>query len=199
MSIIDWFNKNKYKDKQASPSKLDIPGDLWVKCKKCNDSIYLKDLEQNYKVCPTKCAYNFRLSPEERIRIHFDENSFEEIESKIEAVDFLKFEDTEKYEIRLEKAKKQTKHKDAILIGTAKINHLSVNVGIMNFSFMGGSMGSVVGEKITRLIETAIKNKYPLIIFTSSGGARMQEGILSLMQMAKTSAALQKLGEENIP
>ena len=199
MSIIDWFNKNKLQETDPSPSKLDIPGDLWVKCKKCTDSLYLKDLENNQKVCPTKCNHHFRLTPEERIKIHFDENSFEEIESKIEAVDFLKFEDTEKYEIRLQKAKKQTKHKDAILIGTAKLNHLSVNVGIMNFSFMGGSMGSVVGEKITRLIEFAIKNKNPLIIFTSSGGARMQEGILSLMQMAKTSAALQKLSEEKIP
>ena len=199
MSILDWFNKNKSFESETSPSKLDIPGDLWVKCKKCTDSVYLKDLEQNYKVCPTKCNYHFRLSPEERINMHFDKDSFKEIESKIEAIDFLNFEDTEKYEIRLKKAKKQTKHKDAILIGTAKLNHLSVNIGVMNFSFMGGSMGSVVGEKITRLIENAIQNKFPLIIFTSSGGARMQEGILSLMQMAKTSAALQKLGEEKIP
>ena len=142
------------------------------------------------------CGHHFRISPEDRINLHFDANSFNEIETSIEAIDFLKFEDTESYELRLKKAKQKTKHADAILIGTAKLNHLNVNIGVMDFSFMGGSMGSVVGEKITRIIENAIQNKYPLIIFTSSGGARMQEGIMSLMQMAKTSAALQKLGEE---
>jgi acetyl-CoA carboxylase carboxyl transferase subunit beta len=197
MSILDWFNKQKEEDNTKQQSRLDIPGDLWVKCPSCKETIYLKDLEANNKVCV--CGYHFRITPEERIKIHFDENSFEEIDDKIEAVDFLKFEDTESYEIRLKKAKQKTNHADAILIGTAKINHLEVNIGVMDFSFMGGSMGSVVGEKITRIIENALKNKFPLIIFTSSGGARMQEGIMSLMQMAKTSAALQKLSEERIP
>jgi len=196
MSILDWFNKNNKKS-QIKKNRLDIPGDLWVKCYKCNESLYLKDLEKNYKVC--HCLYHFRITPEERIKMHFDKNSFKEIENDIEAIDFLNFEDTEKYKNRLIKAKKKTKHADAIVIGTAKINKLPVNVGIMDFSFMGGSMGSVVGEKITRLIESAIKNKYPLIIFTSSGGARMQEGIMSLMQMAKTSAALKKLSDKKVP
>ncbi len=196
MSILDWFSKNKSKS-TSRPTRLDIPGDLWMKCPSCNDTVYLKDLEQNYKVC--ECNYHFRISPEERIAMHFDHQSFNEIETHIEAIDFLKFKDTQSYEIRLKKAKEKTKHADAILIGTAKLNHLPVNIGVMDFSFMGGSMGSVVGEKITRIIETALKNKYPLIIFTSSGGARMQEGIMSLMQMAKTSAALQKLSEKKIP
>ena len=196
MSILDWFNKNK-ENETKQDQRLDIPGDLWVKCPSCKTSLYLKDLEDNNKVCT--CGYHFRISPEDRIKLHFDANSFNEIETNIEAIDFLKFEDTESYELRLKKAKQKTKHADAILIGTAKLNHLNVNIGVMDFSFMGGSMGSVVGEKITRIIENAIKNKYPLIIFTSSGGARMQEGIMSLMQMAKTSAALQKLGEEGIP
>lgn len=196
MSILDWFNKNKLK-KTDHASRLDIPGDLWMKCPSCNDTLYLKDLEQNKKVC--HCNYHFRISPEERIAMHFDKESFEEIEPQIEAIDFLKFKDTQSYEIRLKKAKEKTKHADAILIGTAKLNHLPVNIGIMDFSFMGGSMGSVVGEKITRIIENAIDNKFPLIIFTSSGGARMQEGIMSLMQMAKTSAALQKLADVHVP
>jgi acetyl-CoA carboxylase carboxyl transferase subunit beta len=196
MSILDWFNKNK-ENEPKQDQRLEIPGDLWVKCPSCKTSLYLKDIEDNNKVCT--CGYHFRISPEDRIKVHFDANSFNEIETNIEAIDFLKFEDTESYELRLKKAKQKTKHADAILIGTAKLNHLNVNIGVMDFSFMGGSMGSVVGEKITRIIENAIKNKYPLIIFTSSGGARMQEGIMSLMQMAKTSAALQKLGEEGIP
>jgi len=196
MSILDWFSKNKSKSTPRS-SRLDIPGDLWIKCKKCSDTIYLKDLELNQKVC--HCNHHFRLSPEERIAIHFDPDSFKEIKTQIEAIDFLKFKDTESYEIRLKKAKEKTNHADAILIGTATINTLPVNIGVMDFSFMGGSMGSVVGENVTRIIETAIKNKYPLIIFTSSGGARMQEGIMSLMQMAKTSAALQKLSEKKVP
>ena len=198
MSILDWFNKQKT-DENAQDSRLDIPGDLWLKCPTCKDTVYLKELEENNKVCHCIKAHHFRISPEDRINIHFDQNSFKEIETNIEAVDFLNFEDTESYEIRLKKAKQKTKHADAILIGTAKLNHLSVNIGVMDFSFMGGSMGSVVGEKITRIIENAIENKFPLIIFTSSGGARMQEGIMSLMQMAKTSAALQKLSEERVP
>jgi acetyl-CoA carboxylase carboxyl transferase subunit beta len=198
MSILDWFNKNKLK-KTDHASRLDIPGDLWMKCPTCSDTLYLKDLEQNNKVCPCEKSHHFRISPEERIAMHFDQGSFEEIEPKIEAIDFLKFKDTQSYEIRLKKAKEKTKHADAILIGTAKLNHLPVNIGVMDFSFMGGSMGSVVGEKITRIIENAIDNKFPLIIFTSSGGARMQEGIMSLMQMAKTSAALQKLTDVQVP
>ncbi|MGA0242272.1 MAG: acetyl-CoA carboxylase, carboxyltransferase subunit beta [Candidatus Marinamargulisbacteria bacterium] len=193
---MDWFNKQK-EITRSKNERLDIPGDLWLKCPRCKDTVYLKDLERNHNVC--ECNHHFRISPEERIAIHFDPQSFEEIEATIEAVDFLKFEDTESYERRLKRAKQKTNHADAILIGTAKINHLPVNIGVMDFSFMGGSMGSVVGEKITRIIEHALKNKYPLIIFTSSGGARMQEGIMSLMQMAKTSAALQKLSAARIP
>lgn len=196
MSIIDWFN-NREKQTQES-SKLDIPGDLWVKCYSCSEILYLKELEQNHKVCE-ECGYHFRITPEERLSLLFDAKSFKEIDSHIGAVDFLDFEDTEQYSARLKKAKAKTKHEDAILIGTAKLNKKEVALGIMDFSFMGGSMGSVVGEKITRIIEIATKKKIPLIIFTASGGARMQEGIMSLMQMAKTSAALKKLSQVNVP
>ena len=196
MSILDWLNKKE--KPQENSRKLDIPGDLWVKCYECSDILYLKDLESNVKVCPS-CNYHFRITPEERIKYIFDKKSFKESDQNISAVDFLEFEDTQHYKKRLETAKKKTKHQDAIVIGTAKLKNRDVNVGIMNFSFMGGSMGSVVGEKIARAIEHAIKNKFPLILFTSSGGARMQEGIMSLMQMAKTSAALNKLAEEKVP
>ena len=196
MSILDWFNKKK-NGHVASSDRLNIPSDLWSKCPACHDVIYLNDLKKNHNVCV--CRHHFRISPEKRLKIHFDDQSFEEIGSDIYAVDFLEFVDTQPYRDRLETAQKKTRHSDAILIGTARLKNQPVNVGIMNFSFMGGSMGSVVGEKITQIIEHALSNQHPLIIFTSSGGARMQEGIMSLMQMAKTSAALQKLSEANIP
>lgn len=196
MSILDWFNKRERQ--QHDSRKLDIPGDLWVKCHGCNEITYLKDLEQNYKICPL-CNYHFRITPEERLDYIFDPNTFKETESEMVAVDFLKFQDTQEYKTRLKNAQKKTKHQDAIITGTVTLQKKPINLGIMDFSFMGGSMGSVVGEKITRLIELALTNKCPLVIFTSSGGARMQEGIMSLMQMAKTSAALKKLSEMSIP
>ena len=158
----------------------------------------MKDLESNFKVCP-HCNFHFRISPAERLSYFFDKETFKEIDSYISPVDFLEFTDTEPYKERIVKAQKKTSKKEAVMIGETQLDGMLVNVGIMDFSFMGGSMGSVVGEKITRLIEHALKNKGPVIIFTSSGGARMQEGITSLMQMAKTSAALAKLSEAGIP
>lgn len=196
MSILDWFaNKEK---KTSASEKLNIPQDIWVKCFSCNDILFLKELEDNAKVC-LKCNYHFRISAAERIRYIFDKDSFEEIATSLKPKDFLKFTDTESYQKRLEKTWKKTNRWDAIMVGTAKLNLLPVNIGVMDFSFMGGSMGSIVGEKIARIVELGIKNKNPVIIFSSSGGARMQEGILSLMQMAKTSAALHLLGEAKVP
>lgn len=196
MSILDWFNNQK-KEKLVS-QKLEIPSDLWVKCYSCGEILYLKELINNYKVC-TKCNYYFRLTPEERITFTLDKDSFIEKYQNIKPLDFLEFSDTASYANRLLKAQKKTKRNDAVLVGEAKINNEPINVGVMDFDFMGGSMGSVVGEKLTRLFEDAIENKFPVIVFTSSGGARMQEGIISLMQMAKTSAALSKLAEAKIP
>jgi acetyl-CoA carboxylase carboxyl transferase subunit beta len=196
MSILDWFNSHE--KEHENTSKLDIPGDLWVKCYSCGEILYLKELENNLKVCE-ECGYHFRITPEERIQFLFDKESFVEIDHFIGAIDFLDFEDTEQYKVRLKKAREKTKHEDAIIIGSATLNRKAIAVGIMDFAFMGGSMGSVVGEKITRIIEVATQDKKPLIIFTSSGGARMQEGIMSLMQMAKTSAALKKLSNERVP
>ncbi|MEK9657881.1 MAG: acetyl-CoA carboxylase, carboxyltransferase subunit beta [bacterium] len=196
MSILDWFAKQE--KKQAKANKLNIPGNLWIKCKKCGESIFTKDLELNNHVCP-HCNYHFRVTPEQRIKQICDANSFKELYTNIEATDTLNFQDTEPYKIRLKKAQKKTKNIEAVIVGEAKIKGNAINIGVLNFGFLGGSMGSVVGEKLTRLIELACKNKNSLIIFSSSGGARMQEGILSLMQMAKTSAALNKLSEEHVP
>ncbi len=199
MSILDWFAQKEKKEKTLPASeRLNIPGNVWNKCPKCSEVLFLKDLEINFKVCP-KCQHHFRLSPLERIQYICDKGSFVESHALVEGTDFLEFEDTEKYAERLKKAQKKTNQKDAVITGKACIKKLPVNIGIMDFGFLGGSMGSVVGEKLTRLIEDGCANKYPVIIFTSSGGARMQEGIMSLMQMAKTSAALQKLEEVHVP
>ena len=196
MSIVDWFaNKEK---RRPSSKKLNIPGDLWVKCLACSEVLFLKDLESNFKVCP-KCAYHFRISPEERLKFLFDADSFEETNAGIGPVDFLTFTGTEAYADRIKRAQKKSGVKDAVRTGRALLKGKAVNVAIMDFGFMGGSMGSVVGEKITRLIEAGVENKHPVIIFTASGGARMQEGILSLMQMAKTSAALSRLAAVSVP
>lgn len=196
MSILDWFAK-----KQKRPNKserLNIPGDLWVKCPQCGEVLFTKDLEHHLKVCH-HCNYHFRITPEERLKYLFDKNSFTEMSANIKPVDVLNFSDTEKYSTRIKKAQKKSKKNEAVTIGQAKLKKKPINLAIMDFSFLGGSMGSVVGEKITTIIESAIENEYPLIIFTSSGGARMQEGILSLMQMAKTSSALSVLSEKKVP
>lgn len=196
MSILDWFAKNK--KSKASSEKLEIPGDLWVKCSQCSSVLFLKELQQNFKVCQT-CQYHFRVSPEERLNYHFDEDSFEETDTDLMAKDFLGFSDNEPYLVKLKKAIKKTKRNDAIVIGYARLKGIPVNVAFMDFAFLGGSMGSVVGEKITRVIEKGVENRNPVIIFSASGGARMHEGILSLMQMAKTSAALSRLAEAKVP
>jgi acetyl-CoA carboxylase carboxyl transferase subunit beta len=198
-SIQDWF-KNKKEQKAAAPKveKLDIPGNLWVKCFSCKETIYSKDLDDNLKVC-TKCGYHFRLPCRERINITVDKGSFKEKDEFVISKDFLKFTDTVPYSKRLEDTKRKTGLTDAIITGEAKINGSDVQIGAMDFGFIGGSLGSVVGEKVTRLIERAIETKTPAVIFNASGGARMQEGIFSLMQMAKTSAALSKLKKAKLP
>ncbi len=199
MSIHNWFKRKKAQQETAYVrERLDIPGNLWVKCYKCNQAIFTKDLEDNLKVCP-KCSYHFKLTAAERIIQITDPNSFKEINQKIVSKDFLNFTDSKSYAQRIEKSILKSNLYDAIVTGLAKISNLPVALGIMDFSFMGGSMGSVVGEKIARLIELALEKKAPVIIFSSSGGARMQEGIMSLMQMAKTSAALGRLRENSLP
>jgi len=178
--------------------KLDIPGDLWVKCYKCGNAIYNKDLMLHQKVCP-KCGYHFKLTFSERVGTLADEGTFQETASNIRSRDFLSFIDSSPYSRRLESSAKKSGLSEAIIIGGCRIGGREVSLGVMDFSFMGGSMGSVVGERVTRMIEHAIERKVPAVTVTASGGARMQEGIMSLMQMAKTSGALARLRAAALP
>jgi len=167
---------------------------LWEKCNKCENIIYIKELIKNYKVCP-KCNYYFNLTAKERIEMLVDNNSFKEYDKDLEPEDILGFPE---YKNKLKQSKQKTKLNDAVITGEGTINTHKVILCVLDFEFMGGSMGSIVGEKITRAIEKATSEKLPLIIVSASGGARMQEGIISLMQMAKTSAALAKFNEEGL-
>ncbi|MBI5682253.1 MAG: acetyl-CoA carboxylase carboxyltransferase subunit beta [Deltaproteobacteria bacterium] len=193
-----WFKKKEKPLTISDEKKVKVPEGLWIKCDFCGDIIYKKEVERNLDVCP-KCGYHFRMSAEKRLKLVVDEGGFVEIDSGIEPVDFLGFKDIKKYTDRLKEAQKKIPTKDAIICGTGFINGEKAAIGIFQFDFMGGSMGSVVGEKIVRLIEKAIEDKIGLVIFSSSGGARMQEGILSLMQMAKTSAAIARLKDTGLP
>ncbi len=199
MPLSEWFAKKKQEKKlEYKSEKLDVPGNLWVKCYKCKETLYNKDLEENVKVCP-KCLYHFKLTSKERLSLLLDEASFSPYDISMHSIDFLKFVDTLPYEKRIKEYEKKTSLFDAVITGEGTINGSHVVIAVMDFSFMGGSMGSVVGEKITRAIEKAVGLKLPVIIVSTSGGARMQEGIMSLMQMAKTSAALSKLSQANLP
>ncbi|MGL5151072.1 MAG: acetyl-CoA carboxylase, carboxyltransferase subunit beta [Clostridium sp.] len=183
--------KNIKIDEEEKPN---IPSGMWTKCNKCNNIIYHDDLIQNHHVC-NSCNYHFRLTAKERINILFDENSFRELFRGMKTVNPLNFDG---YEEKLQKCKETTESSEGVVTGIGLINGLKVAIGIMDSNFMMGSMGTVVGEKLTRTIEYATRNKLPMIIFTTSGGARMQEGIFSLMQMAKISAAIGKHDEEGL-
>ncbi len=192
-----WFKKERPESVApgAPAKKVKIPEGLWVKCDNCKEIIYRKEVDKNFKVCP-KCDYHFRISASERLPYLVDEGSFLEVEDGLSPKDFLGFKD---YKDKLKSSRKKTGLKDAIISGEAKIGGRPVSLVIMDFNFMGGSMGSVVGEKIARAVERAIEKKTPFVSVASSGGARMQEGILSLMQMAKTSAAVARLGDAGLP
>ncbi len=194
---MPWFKRTK---ENISPDtqKKDLPDGLWEKCPSCNEIIHKKQLEANLWTC-LKCGYHFRIGSAEYTSIILDEGSFKEIDKKMKSADPLQFIDTKKYSARIPDTIKKTGLNDAVKTGTGKINGLDVAFGCMDFSFIGGSMGSVVGEKIARLTDRAYKNKIPLIIVSASGGARMMEGAFSLMQMAKTSARLARLAEAKIP
>lgn len=196
---MSWFSISKApKPLPESSDKLLIPDDIWTKCPECEAVLYTKELNRSYGVCQ-KCGYHFRIKAQERIPLIVDKHSFEEIDSDLHSVDPLNFKDVKKYKDRLKRAEKETGLKDAVLCGRAKIKEIPVVLGVFEFLFIGGSMGSVVGEKLVRMIELAIEENRPAIIISASGGARMQEGILSLMQMAKVSAALARLAENGIP
>jgi acetyl-CoA carboxylase carboxyl transferase subunit beta len=171
---------------------------MWIKCAACLEIIYKPEVERSLNVCP-KCTYHFRIPAAERIRSVVDEGTFAEIAEEMESVDPLGFSDTKKYVDRLKEARKKTGRREAAIIGKAKINGIDIVLGVLDFEFQGGSMGSVVGEKISLAAETALDARVPLVIFSASGGARMQEGTLSLMQMAKTSAAIARLSDAGVP
>lgn len=190
------FSRDKPKIKVQSTKKDGFSG--WLKCTRCNELIHTNELQQNSNCCP-KCDYHYRLSVDERLKNLADNDSFQELFTDLEPVDSLHFVDSEPYPNRLVNAREKSGRDEAVLVGTCKLNGFSIALGIMDFNFMGGSMGSVVGEKLTLLIEHALANKMPLIIVSTSGGARMQESIFSLMQMAKTSAALARLNQAKIP
>ncbi|HEC24716.1 MAG TPA: acetyl-CoA carboxylase carboxyltransferase subunit beta [bacterium] len=188
----------KTKGKKKEQGKLNIPEGLWIKCPSCSEIIYKKELERNLEVCP-KCDYHFRLKADRRIEVIFDEGSFQKLFEDIIALDLLNFSDTKKYKDRLKEDNEKTGLSDAVVSGEGKIYGIRVASSIFDFNFMGGSMGRVVGEKIAKTFEYAISNKLPVIIFSSSGGARMQEGIYSLMQMAKTVALVSEFNKMGIP
>jgi len=191
---MTWFKKSR---DQKIDKKVKIPEGMWVKCENCKEIVYKKEVERNLKICP-KCNYHFRISARERLDLMVDEGSFTETDADINAGDPLQFKDTVSYRERIIENRRNSSLNDAIITGDATIKGYPVIIGIMDFSFMGGSMGSVVGEKFVRASERAIEKGCPLISVSSSGGARMQEGIFSLMQMAKVSAAIGKLKDAGI-
>jgi acetyl-CoA carboxylase carboxyl transferase subunit beta len=193
-----WFRKTKAPIVPVEIKKMKMPEGIWKKCPNCNEIIYAKEIERNLNVCP-KCEYHFRISALERIALIIDEGSFREMNAGMKSVDFLDFKDSKRYKDRIRASMKKCGSNSAVITGEGTIHELPVVLAVFDFQFMGGSMGSVVGEKITRAIERAVETRCPCIIFSSSGGARMQESILSLMQMAKTSAALAKLKEAGLP
>ena len=189
--------KNQYA-KVTTKSKLTLDiteSSQWKKCSKCNEIIYNEDLKNNLNVCP-KCGNYFPLNAFERIELLIDERTFEEQDITLNSKDFLNFP---MYKEKLEESIDKSRMLDAVISGSGKINGIGVNIAVMDFNFMGGSMGSVVGEKVTRILEKSLEEKVPAIVVSSSGGARMQEGITSLMQMAKTSGAVKRLNDSGVP
>ena len=178
--------------------KKEIPEGLWTKCPKCSTMVFDKELDENAKVCP-KCQHHFPISARERIHSLVETCSFEEMDANMSSVDILEFQGVTSYHEKLDAYQKSTKLRDAVITGIGRIGEHRLALGVMDFGFLGGSMGSVVGEKLTRLIEAATEKELPVVIISTSGGARMYEGMFSLMQMAKTSAALAYLSQKRLP
>ena len=192
---MDWFKRAT--QGLVSQKKKDMP-DLWIKCTSCSDILYKPDFEKNFSVC-MKCGYHFRVSARTYIRFLLDENSFQETHASIAPVDVLKFKGTKKYADQLKEATRKAGGNDAVITGTGQLAQRGVVAAVMDFSFIGGSMGSVVGEKIALACDDALRQRAPLLVISASGGARMMEGALSLMQMAKTSARLARLADAGLP
>ena len=193
---MEWFKKARVEI--DSTNKKEIPDGLWTKCPHCGEIIYVKELEKEHWVCKN-CSYHFRLKSDDYIRMILDDGRLEEHDADLVSGDPLKFKDSKGYPARIREAQEKTGLKEAVRAGIGRIDGRTVSFAVMDFRFIGGSMGSVVGEKIARAIERSLEGRMPLVIISTSGGARMQEGILSLLQMAKTSALLSELQKTNIP
>jgi acetyl-CoA carboxylase carboxyl transferase subunit beta len=194
-----WFRKTKKrKEAPAERPRSAVPEGLWVKCDGCREIIYSKELRRNLEICP-KCGFHFRISARERIALLVDDEAVEELFTDVRPGDPLKFRDRKPYRQRLKEYGRTSGENEAVVVVAGTIEGEGAIIAAMEYRFMGGSMGSVVGEKITRAVEEALRRKLPLVVVSASGGARMQEGILSLMQMAKVSAALARLSEAGLP
>ena len=193
---MEWFRKKSRE--LTGGKKKEIPDGVWTKCKGCGEIITQASLTKNYRVCP-KCEYHFRINSGDYIKLLLDNGKLEEYDTNLISADPLGFKDSKKYSDRIAAARKKTNMNDAVVVGIGKINNREISFSVMEFAFIGGSMGSVVGEKIARAIERSLDRKIPLVIVSCSGGARMMEGILSLMQLAKTSALLAQLNKMKIP
>jgi acetyl-CoA carboxylase carboxyl transferase subunit beta len=198
---MSWLQKllpPKIKHDAASPNKKAVPEGLWSKCDSCEAVLYRSDLEKNFYVCP-KCSYHNRISARERLDYLLDVEGRHEIGAEVLPVDTLKFKDSRRYTERLQEARNDTEEEDALVVMQGSIRTLPVVAAAFEFGFLGGSMGSVVGERFVRGVRMCLEQRLPFICITATGGARMQEGVLSLMQMAKTCAALTRLGDEGLP
>ncbi len=194
-----WFRREKRPIEAAAPEDRKVRTEgLWLKCDGCRSIVWKKDLEANLNVCP-RCQFHYRIGALKRLELLFDDSAYVEHDAGLISTDPLKFVDTKPYVERIQKAVKETGMKDAIVFGEGKLAGRPVQIGAMEFAFIGGSMGAVVGEKVTRAIERSLESRAPLVIISCSGGARMMEGVISLMQMAKISAALARLDEAAIP
>jgi len=193
---MEWFKKARVEI--DSTNKKEIPDGLWTKCPHCGEIIYVKEIEKEHWVCKI-CSYHFRLQSDDYIKMILDDGRLEEHDADLVSGDPLKFKDSKRYPARIRQAQEKTGLTEAVRCGIGRIGGRMVSFAVMDFRFIGGSMGSVVGEKIARAIERSLEGEMPLVIISTSGGARMQEGILSLLQMAKTSALLSELQKTNIP
>ncbi len=198
MSWLQKFLPSTIRTEGTGGQRRSVPEGLWAKCPDCNAVLYRAELERNLDVCP-KCSYHMRIGARRRLETFLDPEPRVEIAGELQPVDILKFKDSKRYKDRLLAAQKATEENDALVVMMGQVKGVPLVTAAFEFSFMGGSMGSVVGEKFVRAVNTAIEHKIPLVSFSASGGARMQEALFSLMQMAKTSAALTKLSERGLP
>ncbi|EGF16856.1 MULTISPECIES: acetyl-CoA carboxylase, carboxyltransferase subunit beta [Haemophilus] len=195
---MSWINRIFSKSPSSSTRKANVPEGVWTKCNACEQVLYSEELKRNLYVCP-KCDHHMRIDARERLLKLLDEGSSQEIAADLEPKDILKFKDLKKYKDRISAAQKETGEKDALITMTGTLYNMPIVVAASNFAFMGGSMGSVVGAKFVKAAEKAIEMNCPFVCFSASGGARMQEALFSLMQMAKTSAVLAQMREKGVP